>query len=215
MVAYVRTHGWAGDPPASDEEAIERILAAARHCLDECGPETSIMLVAESLGVTRQTIYRYFASTEALLTSVAFAAVADFLDRLAEHVAPYADPSEAILEGIAYGLEQVPSERYLNALLLSGKVATFAKGVTSETAMAFGRSILQRFPIDWAKLGYDDARLDDLTEYLLRLLQSFILDPGETPRRGAELRRFLSLCITLPGPIPSSSGPSRSTRHKP
>ncbi|WP_244438602.1 helix-turn-helix domain-containing protein, partial [Mycolicibacterium septicum] len=63
----MRTHGWAGSTPATDEEAIARILAAAGKAIDERGADFSIADVARTLGVTRQTVYRYFPSTDALL----------------------------------------------------------------------------------------------------------------------------------------------------
>ena len=51
--------------------------------------------------------------------------------------------------------------------------------------------MLDRFDVDWRASCYGDAELDDLTEYVLRTLQSFIVDPGDPPARGAELRRYL------------------------
>ena len=42
-----------------------------RQCIDAKGARASIMDVAQSLGVTRQTVYRYFSSTAALLTAAA------------------------------------------------------------------------------------------------------------------------------------------------
>ncbi|PRC52759.1 TetR family transcriptional regulator, partial [Mycobacterium sp. ITM-2017-0098] len=34
--------------------------------------------------------------------------------------------------------------------------------------------------------------LDQLSEHLLRIIQSFVLDPGRPPRHGEELRAYLS-----------------------
>jgi hypothetical protein len=58
-------------------------------------------------------------------------------------------------------------------------------------AISFGRSILQRFDVDWAAAGFAEGRLDELVEIMLRTLQSLIVDPGRPPRTGLELRRFL------------------------
>lgn len=68
---------------------------------------------------------------------------------------------------------------------------TFAAGVTSEMSISFGRSILERFNVDWAAAGFSGQRLDELVEFMLRTLQSFILDPGGPSRHGDELRGFL------------------------
>ena len=49
----MRTHGWSGAAPASDEEAISRILDAASKAIDARGADFSIADVARTLGVTR------------------------------------------------------------------------------------------------------------------------------------------------------------------
>ena len=63
----MRTHGWSGATPADDDEAIARILDAARRRIDLSGKDFGISDVAKDVGVTRQTVYRYFPSTESLL----------------------------------------------------------------------------------------------------------------------------------------------------
>ena len=76
----MRSHGWAGNTPASDEEAIERILDAADKIIDERGSAMRIADVARALGVTRQTVYRYFPGTQALLVASAMRSADGFLD---------------------------------------------------------------------------------------------------------------------------------------
>jgi hypothetical protein len=51
--------------------------------------------------------------------------------------------------------------------------------------------MLRRFDVDWAAHGLDDDDLDELAEHLLRIIQSFVLDPGRPPRVGEELRSYL------------------------
>ncbi|BDB40171.1 hypothetical protein IWGMT90018_06170 [Mycobacterium kiyosense] len=64
-------------------------------------------------------------------------------------------------------------------------------GVTSDLGIRFGHGLLAGLDVDWAGLGLDDADLDDLAEYTLRILQSFMIDPGRPPRTGAVLRAYL------------------------
>ncbi len=186
----MRRHGWGGDIPADDDEAARRIIDAARGCIDERGSVT-ISDVATALGITRQTVYRYFATQDSLLRATALASVGGFLDRLATDLHAIDDPAVAVVEGIAYTLEQLPHDRYLGLVMHPGRASAFAVGVTADVAIAFGRSILQRSDVDWAASGFTDARFDELVEFMLRVLQSFILDPEGTSRRGAELRGFL------------------------
>ena len=182
-------HGWRGDPPGSEAEARERIVGAAMRCVDRYGPgKTGLSDVADELGVTRQTVYRYFAGTDDLLAAVARSAADGYLDGLARHLAQVTDPAGAVIEALAFTIERLPEERYLGVLLTSGR---FFAGVTSPEAVGFAGSLLERTAVDWEKAGYGRAELDELAEFALRMLQSLVLDPGTPRRSGSELRGFL------------------------
>lgn len=214
----MRTHGWSGAKPADDEEAIARILDAARRRIDRAGTDFGISDVAKDVGVTRQTVYRYFPSTEALLIATSVAEVGPFLDSLAAHLRRIHDPAEAVVEGIAHTLERLPHERYLSLLLTPGKASTFSAGVTSDTAMTFGRAMVERFNVDWASAGIADDELDRLVEFMLRIFQSLVIDPGRPPHRGKELRAFLrrwvAPAIALKAPVSTQVRTNkRSTKH--
>ncbi|BBX68248.1 TetR/AcrR family transcriptional regulator [Mycolicibacterium psychrotolerans] len=186
----MRTHGWSGAKPASDEEAVGRILAAAGKAIEDHGADFSISDVARTVGVTRQTVYRYFPSTEALLVAAAVRAVDGFLERLAAHVAGVTDPADAVTEAVATALEWLPREKYIGLLMVPGGAA-HVESVTSDVALRFARDMVGRLDVDWAGIGYGDDDLDELAEHLLRVIQSFVIDPGRPPRRGAALRRYL------------------------
>jgi len=187
----VRTHGWSGSAPATDDEAVARILDAASKAVDERGSDVSIADVARTLGVTRQTVYRYFASTEALLVAAAVHAADDFLDRLAEHLHGLTDPVDAVTEAIATALEWLPKDKHIGLLIAPGRADEHTASVTSDVALTFANAMLRRFDVDWAALGFTDDGLDELAEHLLRIIQSFILDPGRPPRTGEALREYL------------------------
>ncbi|CDP88335.1 MULTISPECIES: TetR/AcrR family transcriptional regulator [Mycolicibacterium] len=187
----MRTHGWSGSTPASDEEAIARILVAAGNAIDERGADFSIADVARTLGVTRQTVYRYFPSTEALLVASAVHAASDFLDRLAAHVKGVTDPVEAVTECIATSLEWLPEDKHIGLLVAPGRPNAHTESVTSDVAVDFARTMLRRLDVGWAGLGYADDFLDELAEHVLRIIQSFVIDPGRPPRTGEALRSYL------------------------
>lgn len=187
----MRTHGWSGAAPASDEEAVTRILDAADKAVDARGADFSIADVARTLGVTRQTVYRYFPSTDALLQASAERGAADFQDRLAHHLRGLTEPVDAVVEGIATAIEWLPKEKHMGLLLARDRANAFTPEVTSDVAMEFARTMLRRFDVDWARLGFADSDLDELAEHLLRTLQSFVIDPGRPPRRGVALRDYL------------------------
>ncbi len=47
--------------------------------------------------------------------------------------------------------------------------------------------------VDWAGIGFADDDLDELAEHLLRIIQSFVIDPGRPPKTGAKLRHVNAL----------------------
>jgi AcrR family transcriptional regulator len=186
----MRRHGWGGDVPVDDTAAAARILEAARGLLRE-RPDAAptIAEVAQRLSVTRQTVYRYFASTQALLVASVSEGIGQFLDDIAEHLRTESSPAEAVIEGIAYTYEQIHRRPDLSLLLAAGGAST--QEVTSPTSLALGRSILERLPVDWTAAGYDDDELTGLVELMLRTLQSFVLDPGRPARTPDEFRAYL------------------------
>jgi AcrR family transcriptional regulator len=191
----MRSHGWAGNTPASDEEAIERILDAADKIIDERGSALRIADVARALGVTRQTVYRYFPGTRALLVASAMRSADGFLDRMAAHLKGVTDPVVTITEGMAFAIEQLASDNQVEFVLSQRNRGGQKVSIVSDTALAFGRSMLHRYDIDWEQYGFDEAGLDELNEFCLRVLHSFLADPGRPPRSGADLRRYLTRWI--------------------
>ncbi|MFE3293632.1 TetR/AcrR family transcriptional regulator [Rhodococcus sp. NPDC059234] len=184
-----RRRGWGGSPPDSDEEASRRIVSAAVELINRNGAAISIADVAESLGVIRQTVYRYFPNTDALLRAAAIASVGGFLDRLTHHLRGIEDPREAVVEGVIYTLNEAPRTPHLG-IMLSGS-HSHTEGITSDEARVFGMSMIRRFDVDWDRHGYDEPALRELVEYQLRTMQSFFISPGDPPRSDDELRRYL------------------------
>lgn len=189
--AVARRRGWGGNPPSSDEEAAQRIVATAVALIDRTGSEISIADVAQSLGVIRQTVYRYFPSADALMQAAAIASVEGFSDRLAAHVAGRTDPADAMVEGIVYTLTEVRRTPHLGILLSAGYSNPHPEAVASDVAREFGMVMIERFDVDWERYGYDRDALAELVEYVLRTMQSFFVSPGNPPRSDDELRRYL------------------------
>jgi AcrR family transcriptional regulator len=207
----MRTHGWNGSAPATDEDARARILAAARTVIEVDKTELSITDVARKLGVTRQTVYRYFPSVDALLLAAALeSASTGFLDRLSQRLSGITEPAEACVEGLATTLETLPVDPYISLVLTPDRPTKFHSAVTSEFAVKLCHQMLLRFDIDWQAKGFSDEELDELAEYLLRVLQSFIIDPGHPPRRGAHLRSFLRKWVSPSVQTLASQGASRT-----
>ena len=196
----MRAHGWGGRPPADADEARTRILVATRTRLTEAGT-TSTSEIADVLGVTRQTVYRYFPTTEDLLDAAAMDAVAELEADLVDHVVKYladtsGDAADAVVEVVAYVYEHLRDDPVLNRLLAPGRISRTIAGLTAPSSIVLGGKLLSGFGIDWSEVGLaEDERLE-LVEHLLRTLQSFFLDPGDPERTGEELRAYLRRWVT-------------------
>jgi AcrR family transcriptional regulator len=186
----MRTHGWGGATPASDQEALDRILDAADEAIEARGANIRITDVARGLGVSRQTVYNYFPNTIALVQAAADRSGMKFTGRCADHLKGITEPVDAMLEGVAFTLEWLPNDKNVQ-LLLAHDFGQVSAGITSDMAIQFGHGILQNLDVDWAELGLDDEALDFMAEYMLRILQSFMIDPGRPPRKGKALREHL------------------------
>ncbi|AYE96729.1 TetR family transcriptional regulator [Mycobacterium paragordonae] len=188
----MRSRGWAGATPASDEEAIARILDAVDEVVAETGPAIRLADVARKLGVTRQTVYRYFPNADALLIASGMRAVDGFLDQLAEHVRGLNDPVTAVVESVSFGLENLSGDPQLESVLTDRREGQAVTSLTSDTAITFCLSAFHRLDVDWNLHGFDDAALAELAEMTLRTVQSLFTDRGQRQRDGVALRRFIT-----------------------
>lgn len=188
----MRSRGWAGFTPASDEEAIARILDAVDDVVAEHGSAIRLADVARRLGVTRQTVYRYFPNADALLIASSMRAVNGFIDQVANHVSGLNDPVTAVVESVSFGIENLAGDPQLENLLTRRQEGEAVTSLTSHTAITFCLSVFHRFDVDWGLHGFDTPTLGELAEMTLRTVQSILTDPGQPPRDGVELRRFLA-----------------------
>ncbi|KKW62892.1 TetR/AcrR family transcriptional regulator [Mycolicibacterium elephantis] len=188
----MRSRGWAGATPASDEEAIARILDAVDEVVAEHGSAIRLADVARKLGVTRQTVYRYFPNADALLIASAMRAVDGFIDQVVEHVRGVNDPVSALVECISFAVETLTGDPQLEGLLTRRQEGEAVTSLTSDTARTFCLSFLRRLDVDWQLHGFDSAALDELAEMTLRTVQSLLIDPGQPARNDRALRRFVA-----------------------
>lgn len=188
----MRSRGWAGVTPASDEEAIARILDAVDDVIAEHGSAIRLADVARRLGVTRQTVYRYFPNADALLIASAMRAVNGFIDQVVQHVSGLNDPVTAIVEIISFAVENLTGDPQLESLLTQSPEGEAATSLTSDTAIIFCLSAFHRLDVDWKLHGFDATALNELAEMTLRTVHSLLTDPGQRQRDGSALRRFVA-----------------------
>lgn len=188
----MRSRGWAGSTPSSDEEAISRIISAVDEEIAEHGAAIRIADVARRLGVTRQTVYRYFPNADALLIASAMRAVNGFIDQVADHASGLNDPVTAVVESISFGIENLAGDPQLENVLTRRDGGEAVASLTSDTAITFCLSVFHRLDVDWKRHGFDTVALRELAEMTLRTVQSMLTDPGQQGRDGIALRSFIA-----------------------
>ncbi|MGH0029217.1 MAG: TetR/AcrR family transcriptional regulator [Myxococcota bacterium] len=185
-------HGvaWAGDRPASPDDARERLLDAAVACIQRYGFEkTGISDVAGEAGVTRRTVYRYFADRDALLSAALVRGVSDFTARARALLETYDDPGEMVVEGVLFALVELGRDPLLGRVLASGALLT-------EDSLPAAHSVLAptiKPVIDAA--GWTPEQAEECGEVILRMAVSLLAapSPGRSPdqMRGFLARRLL------------------------
>ncbi|KAA0111793.1 TetR/AcrR family transcriptional regulator [Mycolicibacterium sp. P1-5] len=188
----MRSRGWAGVTPASADEAIDRILDAVDEVVSENGPAIRLADVARRLGITRQTVYRYFPNADALLIASSMRAVDGFIDQVVEHVRGVNDPVSVVVESVSFGIEHLVGDPQLENLLTLRHEGEAVTSLTSDTAITFCLSVFHRFDVDWGSHGFDDTALRDLCEMTARTVQSLLTDPRRRSPDAIELRRFIA-----------------------
>ncbi len=204
--------GWGGAPPADDDAARKRIVDAAIRSMERRGPQgTSLSVIAGDLGITRPTVYRYFATIDELVTAAGDVALGGWTARIADLSAGIKDPVDLLVEAVAYLVERLPEEPLLMTLLETDRTRFMSQQMVLGESIARSRALLEHTGIDWADFGYRGKDFDDLVEYLLRIIQSMVLVPPEPPRSGSELRAVLRHWI---GPVVMTPPPSPSRRRR-
>ena len=182
-------HGWQGNPPRTEADARRRIIEATLACAEKAGSSrTTLSDVAAELGVTRQTVYRYYPSHAELLGAVAQAGLDDFVERMVKHLSSFDTPADVAVESIVYAVEAIPREPSIGLLFQAGETEIFSRDVTSSMAFSVGADILRRIPVDWSAAGVRDEELEGLAEILMRLFDSFLRNPDDPPATSDQLR---------------------------
>lgn len=183
--------GWGGSPPADDAEARKRIIDTALRLVERRGAaQTTVSDIADALGITRRTVYRYFSGTSELFTAAAESALNSFVTQIDRVVADM-DVTSQLIEVVAYIIERLPLEPQLALLLANDRSNMFSRAMLTTDVIARCRTILHHAQIDWDQLGFDDPMIDELIELLLRIIQSMVIAPPDPPRSGAQLRAYL------------------------
>lgn len=180
-----RRKAWNGNPPKSEAEARRYLLDVTQACIDRFGlSKVGLSDVAAAAGVTRQTVYRYFVSADELLNAAAVLASGGFLERMRKRVLERDGLPERMVETLVVAICEIPKDPHLSTVVRSGD------GFTVSAALKMFFIQEEMLALAEGDLTLGDRERDELAELLVRLLKSFVDDPGPE-RTEDELRAFL------------------------
>jgi AcrR family transcriptional regulator len=183
------TRGWSGQPPASTEQARERLMDAAIACLQRYGLEkTSMGDIAAAAGVTKPTIYNYFASRDELINGALTRAGIALGERLIAHAQRFSTPADQVVEAVLFCLREIPNEPGLAVTTRNQTDGLGARVALRPAGIAIAHSVLEELFRGHPDLLED---VDEVAEILIRWMLSLLVLDGPKPRDERELRALL------------------------
>ncbi|ETB36334.1 repressor [Mycobacterium avium subsp. hominissuis 10-5606] len=196
-----RSGAWGADLPLSEEEAKQRLLAAAEACYVERGPaRTRMSDIASKAGVARSTVYYYFPNKDAVLVAAFVKAVAGVLrsaERGWETDAPFLDQLVAVCLAGNEAARTSPTTRLFigNSEVGHTYHATEASGLwRAKLSEALGRRIARAATAGEVR---DDLRPETLARWVVRINFSLMTEPAGPEDGGEEgvLRDLLAASL--------------------
>lgn len=191
MKAAAKTPSSAARVTAGDNNPTRlRIIEAALVCLDRWGLEkTSLHDIAREAGVTRPTVYSYFANRDEVIQAALLQGGHRFGARLLEHINRFRTHRERLLEAVFFAWKHMPNEPYLKLVKDAGLASMInQQAITSAEGRQICRAIFEEI------LEHDpryQKELDDIVEITTRFLLSLLLVEGAVKRNDKQMREFL------------------------
>ena len=165
-------------------------MDAAIACLQRYGFEkTGVSDIASAAGVTKPTIYNYFANRDELLTSALARAGRKLGERLIEHARRFSAPADQVVEAVLFCLREIPNEPGL-AISTSSQNddGLGARAALRPASLAIARHVLGELFAERPELL---GEVDEVAEILIRWMLSLLSLDGPAPRNEHETRALL------------------------
>lgn len=174
------------------------ILDAAQRVFEQYGARrANVEDVARAAGVSRSTLYRAYATKEALLQAVLERQFAAFLAEL-DRVASGLPPQEAVVECFSRGMALTRDIPLLARLVETEPEVITGAGAASHSSLVLGAAdqVARTLRRSGARMPEDDLRV--VAETMLRVAYTYLLNPrGQLDMTDDEVvrdyaRRFLA-----------------------
>lgn len=181
--------------PEFTPDPVASILDAARRCYLSRGiSATGMQHIAQSAGLARSTVYRYFPGRDDLLVATIKGEMEQLNARIRRKLAKYPHPADQVVEGMILAIKEVPRRPLLRAVFASEEDSRARQAIwRSEVIVRFGEELMDHVirPAQSAGLLQDAVPPEVLVEWVYRLLLSFLTLPSNWIRSDAQLRATL------------------------
>jgi AcrR family transcriptional regulator len=176
---------------------VDAVLDAAAACYLRLGVgKTTAADIARSVGISRATLYRRYGSHEAIFLAVLTRESKAMSEDARAHLDSLAltDPAERTLEGMMFAIGQIRC-RPVHAAVFGGESAAWAAGqaIQMEALRRIGEAGVGPLVAPALADGALSRRdVEDLVDWILRILISYAAVPGHGDRSPDDIRRQLT-----------------------
>jgi AcrR family transcriptional regulator len=185
-------------PVLTRSDTSERILQAAFDCIRDVGlSRTTVEDVARAAGLSRQTIYRYYASKDQLVTALVLREEEKLLDGIRAAFAARTGLEDALRDSIVFCLRFAREHPLLDRLLASDP-ETLLPHLTTKSGPVIDRAREVLIKLAGTKAWVRADLYREAADAAVRVVISHVLAP---PKRRVEdvagdLARILALALT-------------------
>jgi AcrR family transcriptional regulator len=191
---------------------LDAVLDAAAACYLRFGVDkTTAVDIARAAGTSRATLYRRYGSHEAIFLAVLVRESEEMALDSEQHLAHLDDPAERLVEGMVFAIGEI-SRRPVHAAVFTtdsaGWAATQALRLTALRRLGEAgiRPLLAEAEADGS---ITEQGVDDLVDWMLRILISYAAVPGPADLEPDDIRRqlrslFLPALAGLLAPPPAT-----------
>jgi len=187
-----------GDPTTE----MEAVLDAAAACYLRFGVDkTTAVDIAKAAGISRATLYRRYGSHEAIFLAVLTRESKAMMLDADRHLAHVTDPGARIVEGMVFAIGEI-TRRPVHAAVFTTDSAGWAatKALRVDALRRLGEAGIRPM-LAQADGSISEQTIDDLVDWMLRILISYAALPGPADLEPDDIRRHLSTLF-----LPALSG---------
>jgi AcrR family transcriptional regulator len=199
---------------------MEAVLDAAAACYLRFGVDkTTAVDIARAAGISRATLYRKYGSHEAIFLALLTRESEDMMRDAERHLAQITDPGERVVEGMLFAIGEI-GRRPVHAAVFTTESAGWAatEALRVDALRRLGEAGIRPL-LATAGTSIPEQAVDDLVDWMLRILISYAAVPGPAELEPSDIRRHLTTLflpalgrLVAPDPVTpgrQGSGPRR------